>query len=204
VTQVACFAAGTRIATAQGEVAVEDLREGDLVRTVLRGGVAAIAWIGRRTVDCRSHPKPATVWPVRVRAGAFGVNVPQRDLYLSPDHAVYVNEVLVPVRHLINGTSIAQVATDSVTYYHVELPTHDVVLAEGLAAESYLETGERANFSNGGGVVRQFPDFAARAWEALGCAKLIVTGPELEASRGRVIVSMPASHPGPAAERRAS
>jgi Hint domain len=130
--------------------------------------------------------------------GRWATTPPRRDLFLSPDHAVYVNEVLVPVR------SIAQVATDSVTYYHVELPTHDVVLAEGLAAESYLETGERANFSNGGGVVRQFPDFAARAWEALGCAKLIVTGPELEASRGRVIVSMPASHPGPAAERRAS
>jgi hypothetical protein len=87
------------------------------------------------------------------------------------------------VKHLVNGTSVAQVRVDTVTYYHVELPAHDVVLAEGLPAESYLETGDRANFANAGVVVRQFPDFSARAWEALGCAPLVVTGVELAEAR---------------------
>jgi hypothetical protein len=81
---------------------------------------------------------------------------------------------------------VAQIAVDTITYYHVELPAHDVVLAEGLPTESYLETGDRANFANGGGVVRQFPDFSARAWEAMGCAPLVVTGPDLLAARALV------------------
>ena len=68
-----------------------------------------IVWIGQRAVNCARHPKPETVWPVRVQAGAFGENVPVRDLYLSPDHAVFVNDVLVPVKLLINGTTMRQV-----------------------------------------------------------------------------------------------
>jgi hypothetical protein len=76
-------------------VAVEKLRVGDEVLTA-DGRREAIVWVGSRTMDCARHPRPETVWPVRVRAGAFGENVPVRDLYLSPDHAVFVNDVLVP------------------------------------------------------------------------------------------------------------
>lgn len=112
-----------------------------------------------------------------------GAHVPRRDLWLSPDHAVYLNEVLIPVKHLTNGTTIAQIQVDTVNYYHVELPARDVVLAEGPPAERYLETGDRANFANAGAVVRQFPDFSSRAWEALGCAPLVVTGPLIQAAR---------------------
>ena len=191
ITVVPCFAAGTRIATERGEVAVEVLRVGERVRTVLGGGLAPIVWVGRRRVDCARHPRPRKVWPVRVRAGALGADacgrrVPARDLWLSPDHALYLNGVLVPVKRLVNGTTIAQVAVAEITYYHVELAAHDVVLAEGLATESYLETGERANFAHGGAVVRQFPDFAARAWDALGCAPLVVSGPQLDAAQALV------------------
>ncbi len=92
-----------------------------------------------------------------------------------------LDEVLIPVKHLANGTTIAQIQVDAVIYYHVELPAHDVVLAE-----SYLETGDRANFANAGAVVRQFPDFSARAWEALECASLVVTGRELAAARSLI------------------
>ena len=88
-----------------------------------------IVWIGRRATNCEGHPKPETVWPVRIQAGAFGENVPVRDLYLSPDHAVFLNGVLVPVKLLINGTSIAQVKQANVTYFHVKLPRHAVILA---------------------------------------------------------------------------
>ncbi len=184
--QAACYAAGTRIATVRGEIAVEDLRVGDLVRTVLGEASAPIIWIGRREVDCARHPKPRQVWPVRVAAGAFGPGRPHTDLLLSPDHAVYVNDVLIPIQHLINDTTIRQIPVDRVTYYHVELPQHDVVLAEGLPAESYLDMRDGSNYANRPGPTRLYPDFSARMWEAFGCAPLIVTGPELMTARALV------------------
>lgn len=176
---VACFAQGTRIRTGRGDVAVEDLREGDLVWSVTGERYEPVRWIGYRHVDCRAHPRPETVWPVVMSAGSFGPGLPLRDLALSPDHAVYANEVLVPVKHLINATTIRQVKVDRITYYHVELEQHDVLLADGLPAESYLDVGDRANFANGGAVVRVHIDLALH-WEAGGCAPLIVYGPELE------------------------
>jgi hypothetical protein len=186
-----CFCPGTLIETDRGAVPVERLAVGDAILTAT-GQIRSIVWIGYRHLNCRRHPKPKKVWPVRVATGAFGDNLPHRDLWLSPDHSVYIDDVLIPIKHLINGTSIAQVPVDQVTYYHVELPQHDVLLAEGLPAESYLNTGDRSKFANGGGATALHPDFSARAWdialtwEALGCAPLIVTGPELVAVRQRV------------------
>jgi T5SS/PEP-CTERM-associated repeat protein len=183
VELVSCFAAGTRIATERGEVNVEDLREGDRVQLALDDQAEPIIWIGHRTVECWRHPKPTQVWPVRISADAFGPGRPCRDLWLSPDHAVYVEGVLIPVKHLINDTTIRQVPVDAVTYYHVELPQHAVLLAEGLPAESYLDVGDRTQFANGDGPIALYPDFASRRWEAEGCAPLVVTGPALEAAR---------------------
>ena len=177
-----CFAAGTRIATARGEVPVEALRPGDQVRCVL-GDDAEVIWIGHREIDCARHPNPTLVWPVRVRAGAFADRVPVRDLLLSPDHSVFVNDVLIPVKHLINGTTVVQEQHDTVIYYHVELPRHDVLLANGLAAESYLDTGDRGHFANAGNVITLHPELTVRFWEAYGCAPLCVTGPEVDAAR---------------------
>jgi hypothetical protein len=181
--QVRCFAAGTRIATPCGEIAVEDLCVGDPVLTVLGEAAEKIIWIGYRHVDCARHPKPKLVWPVRIAAGAFGRGMPHSDLWLSPDHAIYVNDVLIPVRYLINRTTVMQVPVDNVTYYHIELRHHDVLLAQGLPAESYLDTGDRCDFANGGAPVRWFPEFSVRMWEAYGCAPLIVTGSTLNAAR---------------------
>ncbi len=130
-----CFAAGTRITTERGETAVELLRVGDRVRTMLGDRWEPVMWIGNRRVDCRQHPKPHKVWPVRIAAGTFGLGIPLRDLFLSPDHAVFVNHVLIPVKYLINHRSIEQVVTDEVVYYHIELARHNVPLAEGLPSE---------------------------------------------------------------------
>ena len=170
---------------------MEDLVVGDLVMTVLgEAGIgemwAPIIWIGQRHVTCDRHPRPKQVWPVRVTAGAFGPGRPHTDLFLSPDHAVYVNEVLIPVRHLINDSTIAQVPLDRVAYYHIELPQHDVVLAQGLPTESFLDMKDRSDYANGPGPIRLYPDFSARMWEAFGCARLIVTGAELEAARALI------------------
>jgi len=147
-----------------------------------RGEAREIIWIGRRNVNCARHPQPESVWPVCVKAGAFGRNVPVRDLYLSPDHAVFVNDVLVPVRLLVNGTSVVQIGADTIVYYHVELEHHDVIRAEELAVESYLDAGDRESFS-GGPVIALFPEFAARRWEMGGCAPLVLSGPALAEAR---------------------
>ncbi len=184
---VTCFAAGTRIATPRGDVAVEDLRAGDLVHAQFGGSAQPVVWVGRRHLDCRRHPTPSQAWPIRIRAGAFGAGRPYRDLWLSPDHAVYANEVLIPAKRLVNGSTIEQVEVDTIDYYHVELPRHDVLLANGLAAESFLDVnGNRAFFANGGAPVILHPDLTALAWEANGCAPLVVTGPQLDAVRDQV------------------
>jgi hypothetical protein len=142
---------------------------------------------------------------VRVAAGAFGENVPVRDLYLSPDHAVFVNDVLVPVKLLVNGTSIAQTKRDHVRYFHVELQRHDMILAEGLAVESYLDTGDRANFGRSGETIRLFPDFATRlapvttlVWETRGAAPLVMAGEQLTAARWTVSENAPRRRSGSA------
>ena len=74
------------------------------------------------------------------------------------------------------------------TYYHVELAQHDVVLAEGLPAESYLASGDRSHFANGGQLMSLYPEFGMRRhpagipgiWAMAGCAPLVMTGPVLE------------------------
>ncbi|MEA2768181.1 MAG: hypothetical protein QOD93_1143, partial [Acetobacteraceae bacterium] len=98
-----------------------------------------------------------------------------------------------PVRYLVNGTTIVQRKVPTVTYYHVELPRHDVLLAEGLPIESYLETGARLAFANGGKVMQLHPDFApdpihaALIWEAEGYAPLVVAPAQLEPVRNRLL-----------------
>jgi hypothetical protein len=183
---LACFCANTLIQTPLGERLVQELAVGDEVEVLLGGTAAPIIWIGRRDVDCRRHLQPRKVWPVRVAAGAFGQGWPHSDLWLSPDHAVLVNQALIPVKHLINGSTIVQVPVDRVVYHHVELERHDVLLAEGLPAESFLDMRDGSNYANRAGLMRLYPDYSARMWEAFGCARLVVTGPELEAARAVV------------------
>jgi autotransporter passenger strand-loop-strand repeat protein len=190
-TDATCYRAGTLIRTDHGDIPVEALRVGDRVASAF-GGTATVTWLGHRRVDCRRHPRPHDVWPVRVAAGAFGANQPRRDLFLSPDHAVFFGGVLIPIRYLINDATIVQEPVNAVSYWHVELPEHGVLLAEGMPAESYLDTGNRGAFANGGTVVSAQADFALRVWEAKGCAPLVMAGPRLAAVKARLIARLPA------------
>jgi hypothetical protein len=209
---VACFAAGTRIATEHGEVPVEALRPGDRVRTA-SDRVAPVVWIGRTRVDLSRHPAPHRVAPLRIRAGAFGAGLPGRDLLVSPDHALWLRGVLIPAGRLEDGVVVTRAATTGfVTYWHVELDRHDVLLAEGLPAESFLDTGNRALFAGEPGARPLHADFsppegaASQAvWEAMGCAKLCLDGPEVRAARAalwRRRAIPPASAPPARAARR--
>lgn len=184
VVTVTCFAAGTAIATERGDIPVEALNVGDRVPTQ-RGGLRPIVWIGWRRVDCRAHPRPELVWPIRIRAGAFGENEPVRDLILSPGHSVFRDGVLIPAEHLINGATIVQEPAASVQYFHVELDQHDVVLAEGLAVESYLDDGNRGVFENGAAHTVLHPDFIPRSWNEA-YAPRCTEGPALIAVRRKL------------------
>jgi len=137
LAEAACYADGTSILTVRGEVPIGMLSIGDRV-VCAAGGTAPVRWIGRR--------EARNAWPVRIGAHAFGRDRPHRDLWLSPDHAVFMDGVLIPVRCLVNGASVIQQPEDSVTYWHVELDRHRVILAEGLPCESYLDTGNRDAF----------------------------------------------------------
>ncbi|WP_372624056.1 Hint domain-containing protein [Falsiroseomonas sp.] len=195
-----CFAAGTRILTAQGEVEVERLQAGDLVATVSGRGapMQPVLWVGRRRVVLAGHPNAEELAPVRIRAGALGGNAPHRDLLVSPDHCLYLNGALVPARLLVNGTSItAERGMAEVTWYHVELESHDVLLAEGAAAESWLDCDNRAWFENApvaqlavGGSL----EAAGTGWDASrACARLVHGGPELAAIRAGIVADAPAA-----------
>jgi hypothetical protein len=163
-SELACFAAGTRIATPQGARAVERLRRGDRVLARFQGA-AAVRWVGRR----RLAPAWPRAWPVRIAAHAFAPGRPRRDLLLSPDHAVFVGNGLIPARDLINGATITRAPHARVDYWHVELARHDLLLAEGLACESYLDTGNRRGFERPAAPRR------ARSWTHDACAPLLLT-----------------------------
>ena len=183
-----CFASGTLIRTAEGDRAVERLRVGDLAVTA-SGAARPIRWIGHRAVDCGAQAVPSHWWPVRVRAGAFGVgacgaDLPERDLFLSPGHPVLVGTVLVPVMCLINGTSIARAPVDRVTYWHVELDAHDLLLTEGLPAESYVDGGSRAWFGDAAIDGLANPDHVAPG--AARCRPVATDGAVVDAERRRL------------------
>ncbi len=181
-----CYAGGTRILTQRGEIAVEQLHVGDRVVALLDQGLVAIRWLGHRTLNLRNHPCPDQVRPVRICAGAFSNGLPYRDLRVSPGHALYVDGVLIQAERLVNGVTILQEDVPTVTYWHVELERHDVLLAEGLPAESYLDTGNRTAFVNGGAFLELHPDFRPRHW-AETCAPLVQDGPVLEAVKARLL-----------------
>jgi hypothetical protein len=150
----ACLASGTWVRTSEGEVLVEALKVGDLVVTST-GALRPVRWLGHRTVNCRTAPTPRDVRPVRIGANAIDVGRPDRDLFVSPGHAVcisIVDEILVPASALVNGSTIVQVDAEDVTYWHVELDEHDILFANGLPSESYIDVGNRSFFLSDGGL----------------------------------------------------
>ena len=186
--QPPCFARGTRIRTPTGEVAVEDLAAGDHV-VLATGGEAAITWIGRRRVHVGRH-EPASVGPVRIEAGALDGHVPHRALRVSPDHALLLDGVLVPAGLLVNGRNIVQETAGTVEYFHVELARHAVLLAEGAAAETYLDTGNRGNFANAS-IVALTPGMTSSPSDgAAPCAEMVFDGERLERVRAAIAANV--------------
>ena len=156
-----CYARGTMIRTPDGELPIETLRSGMQVITLVDGGAVprTVKWLGHRRISLASHPRPETVAPIRIECDAFAAGMPHRDLLVSPDHAIFVDGMLICARQLVNGTTIRQERDNrAVHYYHVELDEHAILLAEGLPAESYLDTGNSGFFANSSKPLVLHPD----------------------------------------------
>jgi hypothetical protein len=140
-----CFLRGTRISSPSGEIPVEDLQIGDDICTL--DGIKKIKWIG---YDKIKSSRSTGVSPIRVAQFAIDEQTPYRDVYLSPAHCLFLNEVLIPVILLMNDATITPYlppGLETIEYYHIEFDTHEVIFAEGACVESYLGSN-RETFSN--------------------------------------------------------
>ncbi len=181
---VPCYCPGTLICTARSETRVENLKIGDKVMTA-SGTLRPIKWIGRRSYGGRFIRGDKDILPICVKAGALDDNVPRRDLWVSPHHAMYLAGVLVEAKDLVNGVSIVQAErVETVEYFHVELDNHDVIIAEGALAESYIDDDNRMMFHNA-------QDYVTRYREAVSapkhyCAPRLDDGYEVERIRHHI------------------
>lgn len=186
---VPCFLRGTMIETADGPVAVESLKVGDLVRT-MDHGLQPLRWIGCARLDASALQRKPKLRPIRVRAGALGQGMPESDLFLSPQHRVLVrsqiaqrmfcaDEVLVAATHLteIDGIEVVEDDTD-VVYYHMLFDRHEVVFSNGAATEA-MYTGDQAMKAVGeiarAEIFALFPQLQDRR-ESAASAKPIASG----------------------------
>lgn len=198
-SDIVCYAKGTLILTASGPVRVEKLKPCELILTV-SGKYEPLKWLGFREVDCKRHSNPTEAYPVRILKNAFGLNQPERDLYLSPLHSVYVDGILIPAVDLVNGVNVLQERRSKITYFHVELPSHNAIYAEGLTAETYLDDNNRDFFSDVSAdsltnidsdaqfSEKQFLDqTSAEIWAAKGFATVLRDGPQVDLVKARLL-----------------
>jgi len=155
-----CFLPGTMIATPEGEVAVESLSIGDLVNTA-DGRTVPVRWLGRQTVVAR-FGIPEGRRPVHIVAGALGADLPKRDLRVTSDHALLIENVLVHAGALVNGTTIRRIPLSELgerfLVYHIETENHEVIVAEGTPAETFIDNVPRARFDNYAEYLAQYGD----------------------------------------------
>ena len=186
VDVIACYLKGTRIATPNGDVAIETLNIGDRVLTA-SGASRPIHWIGRRSYLNRFVAGNRDILPVQIKANALADGVPKRDLFVSPLHAMHLDGLLVPAIELVNDISILQIDDfATIEYFHIELADHDLILAEGAASETYVDDNNRMIFHNASDYAALYPD--AEPVPATYCAPRVTDGYALEAIRQALLV----------------
>jgi len=184
-TDVACYCPGTLIATALGDVPVEELKIGDLLLT-LSGEMRPIQWIGRRSYSGRFAKGQKHLLPICITAGALDAATPRRDLWISPHHAMFIDGVLIEAKDLVNDMSIfqADMSDGDIDYIHIELEEHAVILADGAWSETFLDDGSRGMFHNSHEFGALHPEPVSR--ERRYCAPRLDDGFALDAVRRRL------------------
>lgn len=198
-TAVVCFARGTRIMTPFGDIPIEELERGDMVKT-LDNGMKPIRWIGHRKLSADDLAKAPAMRPILIKARSIGGGLPKTDLVVSPQHRVMIRsriakrmfgkeEVLIAAKHLlaIPGVSVIE-ECDGVEYWHFLFDQHEVVFAESMPAES-LYTGKEAlktlSEKSRNEIFTLFPELANLDHDKLGVdcpspmgARIFPKGPE--------------------------
>src|SRR5690606_31140287 len=153
-------------------------------------GIATVKWLGYRTLYKGRIPvKDAKrAFPILFKRGCIADNVPHRDLIMSPGHHVSFDGNLVSAMNLVNGKSIVQLFDlPSFQYFHIELEQFDILLAEGVPAESYVDTGNRNMFQNAHEVALN-PDFGpATGRPEVPGITVVRKGPVLEDIRAKLL-----------------
>ncbi len=178
-TGVPCFLRGTTIRTPTGEVTVEQLEIGNEVVTYT-GASRHIKWIGRRFYKKVPTNNP-DVSPVLLKKGALGNNVPSADLCVSPLHGIFLGGRLFPAGGLVNGATIISCSNlEDIDYFHVELDSHDLIVANGAVVETFLDCNSRKMFDNACEYHQLYPGEG----QGIYASELrIEDGPELERMR---------------------
>jgi hypothetical protein len=98
---------------------------------------------------------------------------------------MYLQGVLIEARDLVNGVSIVQPAdTDKVEYFHIELDSHDVIIAEGSLSETFIDDDSRGIFHNAHEYSLLYPE--EHKHDVRYCAPRCDSGYEIEAARQRI------------------
>ena len=182
---VPCFVKGTLILTERGEIPVENLLVGDFVITAA-GEPKPIVWIGRRSYSGRLAAGNPKATPICFKPGSLADHVPRRDLWVSSEHAMFLEGLLVPAGLLVNGRSIVRAeGFDEIHYFHIELEQHDVIVAEGAFSETFVDDDSRGMFQNAGEYYARRPG-AKRAGQAAFCAPRLEEGFPLEILREKL------------------
>ncbi|WP_340248865.1 Hint domain-containing protein [Sulfitobacter pontiacus] len=199
---VICFTPGTTIATRRGEIPVQQIKVGDLVVT-RDNGLQPVRWVGRRNLGRDNLLRTPGFNPVRIKAGAFGEGVPQRDMMVSPNHRMLVasetaevmfseREVLVAAKHLVGLDGVDTVTPDKVSYIHMLFDNHEVVFADGTWAESFqpgahsmagIQSEQRSE------ILSLFPELDA----ADGMSNFVAARRSLRAHEAQLLVSASAA-----------
>lgn len=142
-----CFVRGALIRTPQGAIRVETLKAGDMVMT-RDNGFQPLRWIGFSRIAAQDLATDTRRYPIRVRAGALGTDIPARDCYFSRQHRLLVasmddpDGVLIPVKDLIgqHGIELADDWQGHIDYFHMLIDGHEIVFSDGMQCESLLLT----------------------------------------------------------------
>lgn len=180
LTYEVCFLSGSLIKMLDGEQLIEDIRIGDEIMTFDYASNQEVAsrvkWVGNKKATVKPWlPDDEAGYPVRIVKDAVSDGVPHEDLLITAEHCLFFDGRFIPVRMLVNGSTIFyDHSITEYTYYHIETEKHSVITANGMLTESYLDTGNRHSFKQDGDFVLFSKPSVIKSWVQDSCHPLTV------------------------------